>query len=123
MTKPAEEFEFVQWLHTKKLYHLDLEHALDGSDLPLTMKPVWQVVHQNPDGSPSPGLGMLETSPDAMTGRFTAEQPGTVTLTIVAAMSVANAVTVFRIRVLPHPPTPVEHATFKVRQLRNGPTH
>ncbi len=115
--------EFTQWLHTKKLYHIDHEH-LDGSDLPLTTKPTWSLTHVNADGSPSQGIGMLETSPDCHTARFVAEQLGTVTITISAAISpTAVASTTFEINVLPHPPATARSATLRISQHRNGPTH
>ena len=116
--------EFTQWLHTRKLYCIDHEHHLDGSDLPIVSKPTWTVAHTNSDGSPSQGIGVLETAPDSCMARFFAEQLGTVTITVHAAVSpTAVASTTFTIHVKAHPPITARSPTFKISQHRNGPIH
>src|SRR6478736_489232 len=94
--------EFIQWVNSKRVYHLDLE-SLDGSDFPVITKPVWTLTHQNADGSPSPCIGMLETPPDCHMGRITAgPDPGTITVTVTAVIS----------------PTAVATQTFKINVMR-----
>ena|SRR6478672_2754469 len=94
--------EFIQWVNSKRVYHLDLE-SLDGSDFPVITKPVWTLTHQNADGSPSPCIGVLETPPDCHMGRITAgPDPGTITVTVTAVIS----------------PTAVATQTFKITKPR-----
>jgi hypothetical protein len=115
--------EFVQWVNSKRVYHLEYVH-LDGSDLPVVSKPTWSLAHQNADGSLSQGIGILETSPDGCTARFTAEQLGTVTITVSAVVGpTAIATQTFTISVLPHPPLTARSPTLRISQHRNGPTH
>jgi hypothetical protein len=115
---------FIQWINTKRIYHLDLE-ALDGTDFPLISKPVWTLTHQNADGSPAQCIGTLETPPDAHMGRIsTGHLPGTITVTVSAAISpTAVASQTFVINVAAHPLVPGRSPTFKISQLRNGPIH
>jgi hypothetical protein len=102
MTEEPETF--TQFLGQRKVYTIDHEH-LDGSDLPIVGKPTWTVAHQNADGSPSQGIGILETSPDGCTARFTAEQRGAVTITVSAVVGpTAVATKVFQVNVKAHPP-------------------
>jgi hypothetical protein len=126
----TEEFEFTQWLHTKKVYHIDLEYPdlenPDGSggDAPLISKPVWTFAHENADGSPAQRIGTIETSPDCHSARITAEMPGTITITVTALASPTAAATqTFKIRVENHPPVPGRSVSFRISQHRNGPIH
>jgi hypothetical protein len=116
--------EFIQWVNSKRVHHLDLE-SLDGSDFPVITKPVWTLTHQNADGSPSPCIGVLETPPDCHMGRITAgPDPGTITVTVTAVISpTAVATQTFKINVMAHPPVPGRSPTFRISQHRNGPMH
>jgi hypothetical protein len=114
--------EFFQWVSTKRLYHVDLE-SLDGGHLPLLSKPTWSLVQKSADGSPAQAIGVLETSPDGCSARFSAEHLGTVEVTISAVVSpTAVATQTFKINVMAHPPA-AGKMTLKVSSHRNGPIH
>jgi hypothetical protein len=126
--------EFTQWLHTKKVYHIDLlypdlsnpDGSPDGSggDAPLISKPVWTFAHQNPDGSPAQRIGTIELSPDAHSVRLTAEAPGVITVSVMALASPTAAATqTFKIRVENHQPVRGRSMSLRVSQHRNGPIH
>jgi hypothetical protein len=112
--------EFVQWVNSKRIYHADHE-SIDGSDFPLTSKPVWTLTQTMADGSPGQ-VGTLETSPDGHTARLTTGPlPGTITATVTAVgETMAVATTTFIVNVAKHPPIT---GSLKVSQHRNGPTH
>ncbi|SIO49360.1 hypothetical protein SAMN05443247_06428 [Bradyrhizobium erythrophlei] len=117
--------EFVQWVNSKRVYHLDLE-ALDGSDFPLVSKPTWTLTHHDAAGLPAPhGIGVLETPPDCHAGRITTgPTPGTITVTVSAVISAtAVATQTFTINVAAHPLVPGRSPTFWISQHRNGPMH
>jgi hypothetical protein len=119
----TEDFEFVQLVGSRKLYHLDVEH-LDGTELPLATKPTWALTHFHPDGSPAPILGTLETSVDSRTGRIiTGNQPGIIVITVNANVSpTAHASTTFKIQVKAHPLT-TSLLKFKIASHRDAPIH
>jgi hypothetical protein len=112
--------EFTQWVNSKRVYHIDHE-SLDGSDFPLTSKPVWTLTQTNADGTPGQ-VGTLETPPDAHMGRITTGPlPGTITVTVTAVASpTAVATQTFKIRVESHPPVAGRAPAFKISQHRNG---
>lgn len=115
---------FTQWVNTKRIYHIDLEH-LDGSDLPVISKPIWSVTHANADGSPAQSIGVIETSPDCHTARITTGPlPGSITVTVSAVASpTAIATQTFTINVAAHPHVARPSPTLRVSQHRNGSIH
>jgi hypothetical protein len=122
----TEELEFTQWLHTKKVYCIDCEH-IDGSHLPHhpQAKPTWTFTHFNADGSPSPAIAGIETSPDLHTARITTESlRGKIVITVGYAVSSSVHVSqIFTVNVLAHPEVTPGTATLRISQCRNGPTH
>jgi|ERR1700687_158042 len=124
MTNEVEQF--TQWVGSKKLYHLDHVHHLDGSDLPVIAKPTWTLTHHDAAGLPAPhGIGVLETSPDAHTGRITTgPTPGSITVTVTAVVSpTVVASNTFKINVAAHPALTARAPTLRISQHRDGPTH
>jgi hypothetical protein len=119
----SEEYEFVQLVGSRRLYHLDVEH-LDGTELPLGGKPTWALTYFHPDGSPAPSLATLETSVDSRTGRIiTGNQPGIIVIRVNANVSpAAHASTTFKIQVKPRPATP-SLLKFKIASHRDAPIH
>ena len=117
----TEPEQFVQHLHTKKVYHVDHLH-IDGSDLPTTAQPQWSLTHQGADGNPTASIATLETSVDGFSGRLTTHMPGTVTISITAPVGpTAVATKVFQIAVKAHPAVTASAPTFRVTQNRNSP--
>jgi hypothetical protein len=117
----TEHEQFVQHLHTRKVYHADHLH-IDGSDLPTTAQPQWSLTHQGADGNPTASIATLETSVDGFSGRLTTHMPGIVTISIIAPVSpTAVAIKTFTVNVMAHPPVTATAPTFQVSQHRNSP--
>jgi hypothetical protein len=112
---------FTQLTNSVKAYSLEHLH-LDGTDLPVTSKPVWTVTHAGLDGATT--CGTLETSVDAHTGRFRAgASPGSVKITVVASASPSAVVmTEFAIEVRAHPQIAAS-SKFTVTQGPDRPLH
>ena len=118
----TEPEQFVQHLHTKKVYHVDHLH-IDGSDLPTTAQPQWSLTHQGADGNPTASIATLETSVDGFSGRLTTHHlPGIVTLTVSAPVGPTSmASKVFEVSVEAHPAVTTPSPTFHITQTRNSP--
>jgi hypothetical protein len=120
----TEPEQFVQHLHTKKVYHVDHLH-IDGSDLLTTAQPQWSMTHLDAAGNPTASIATLETSVDGFSARLTAHNMvGVVTITVTAPVGpTAMAIKTFQIAVVEHPPVTARSPTFKISQHRNEPIH
>jgi hypothetical protein len=118
----TESEQFVQHLHTKKVYHVDHLH-IDGSDLPTTAQPQWSMTHLDAAGNPTASIATLETSVDGFSARLTTQHMvGIVTITVTAPVGPTSVATkVFEVAVKAHPPVTATAPTFQVSQHRNSP--
>jgi hypothetical protein len=117
----TEPEQFVQHLHTRKVYHVDHLHV-DGSDLPTTAPPQWSMAHIDAAGNPTASIATLETSVDGFSARLTTHHMvGTVTITVSAPVSsTAMAHKTFEVAVEAHPAVTATSPTFHVSQHRNS---
>jgi hypothetical protein len=118
----TEPEQFVQHLHTRKVYHVDHLH-IDGSDLPTLAQPQWSMTHVDAAGNPTASIATLETSVDGFSARLTTHHlPGIVTLTVSAPVGPTSmASKVFEVSVEAHPAVTTPSPTFHITQTRNSP--